>query len=93
MANQVHITRNVKIQPRQQKQNIITNENVSIDVLTVIIANPHVSTKDIARDRNISQFSVLHVLGKNKFHLYCTSILQKLSQNDFNMRIQYTSSK
>jgi len=88
-VNQVRITGNVKIQLRQQKQNVVTNENVSIDVLATIIANLHVSTKDIARDRNISQSLVLRIIRKNKYHPYRISILQELSQNDFNMRIQF----
>jgi len=57
--------------------------------LAAVIANPRVSVRNIARDRGISQSSMSRILKKNKFHPYHTSLLQELSQHDFNMRIQF----
>jgi len=54
----------------------------------------HVSTRDIVRDGNISQYSVLCLclFRKNKFYPYHIFVFREmvlLSQNDFNMRIQF----
>ncbi|KMQ90923.1 transposable element tc3 transposase, partial [Lasius niger] len=90
LANRLRTTGNVKPEPRQQKQDVlVNNEDMSVDVLAAVTENPHVSTRDIARDRGISQSSVSRILRKNKFHPYRISLLQELSQHDFNMRIQF----
>ena len=65
----------------------------TIDILAAIIANSHVSTRDIACDKNISQYSVLclcfTVLYSGKINSSHISVLQELWQNNFNMKIQF----
>ena len=48
-------TEQVKTQLRQQKKNVVTNENYLLTYWLQIIANPYVSARDITRNRNISQ--------------------------------------
>lgn len=74
---------------RNQRKGRECPEEIVVDVLAAVSQDPHTSTRNIARDRGISQTTVSRVLRENKFHAYHISLLQELSANDFRSRIQF----
>lgn len=67
----------------------VANEDNQIAVLAAVDQNPHVSTRDIARDSGISQSSVVQILKLQKFHPYHIHLHQELHGNDFQNRITF----
>lgn len=65
------------------------SEEVKINVLLSVEENPHVSTRQIARELEISQSSVERVLKVEKFHPYKITILQELTEDDPDRRLQF----
>lgn len=67
----------------------VTTEDKVLDVLLTINENPHSSTRQLALDNNISQGTVLNILHKEKFHPYKVKLVQELSEDDFDRRVQF----
>lgn len=62
------------------------NENL---VMQCVVENPHISTRSIAEQLDMSQSSVSRIIRKNNFHPYKMIVHQELSQNDYELRIQF----
>lgn len=67
---------------------VCNDENKNL-VMQSIIENPHCSTRNIARQLNMSQTSVSRIIRKNKFHPYKMIVHQELTANDHGVRIQF----
>lgn len=66
-----------------------TNENMEIAILAAIENNPHVSSRELARDSGISQRSVLRILKRHKLHPYHIALHQELYGEDFHNRVAF----
>lgn len=78
------------VQPRKRtRQATVTGENNEIAVLAAVADNPHVSTREIARDFGLSQSSVWKILKRNKYHPYHVSLHQDLHGVDFYDRVTF----
>lgn len=78
------------VQPKKKtRTTTVTGENNEIAVLAAVANNPHVSTREIARDSGMSQSSVWKILKRNKFHPYHVSLHQELHGVDFQNRVAF----
>lgn len=82
-------TGNVKDRPRSGRPLSATDENTSIEVLQSFIEEPHTSTRTAAINHGISHFSVLKVLKQNHYHPYKVRLVQELSEDDFDRRVEF----
>jgi hypothetical protein len=64
----------------------VLNEQNTFTVVQSLIENPHVSSRVLSRELDISQSSILRITRENKFHPYHIQLLQELEANDFNIR-------
>lgn len=64
-------------------------EDVKVNVLLSIQENPNISTRQLAREQEISQSSVVRIFKAQKFHPYKLTILQELTEDDPDRRLQF----
>ncbi|KAJ8912063.1 hypothetical protein NQ315_016752 [Exocentrus adspersus] len=60
-----------------------TTEDKSLDVCVMLEDDLHLSTRQISRELDISQTSIMKILHDNKFHPYKVRLVQELSDDDF----------
>lgn len=68
--------------PARQEQNVI-------NVLALIVINPHASVRSIAEEIGISKSSVHRILVDNGHHPYKICLVQDLRPNDYNRRMEF----
>ncbi|KAJ8912778.1 hypothetical protein NQ315_002535 [Exocentrus adspersus] len=66
-----------------------TTEDKSLDVCVMLEDDPHLSTRQISRELDISQTSIMKILHDNKFHPYKVRLVQELSDDDFDRREEF----
>lgn len=71
---------------KRQRVRPVNNEENAFSVLLSITENPHVSTRDLSRQLDISQSTVSKIIRTNKFHPYHIQLLQELNEADFARR-------
>ena len=54
-----------------------------------VIENPVNSTEQRALNHNMSRYSVQKITKREKFHPYKIKLLQELSEDDFDRRIEF----
>jgi hypothetical protein len=65
------------------------NENIELQVLAYIRANPRSSIRHVAREINISYGSVQKILKKHKMHPFKMNLVQHLRATDFTRRLEF----
>ncbi|RZC39069.1 HTH 24 domain containing protein, partial [Asbolus verrucosus] len=60
-----------------------------IRVIEAVDNNPHVSQRQISREIEISQSSVLRILKSERFHPYHVILVQALNEADYEKRIRF----
>jgi len=59
------------LKPKRNVSKLVTNnENIQIPVLAYVEFNPQASTREIARECDVSQSSVRKILKSQKFRVY-----------------------
>lgn len=64
---------------------VLTEENEEI-IMTAVVENPHISTRELSRNHEISRTTIRRILKKNKFHPYHFQLHQELLPRDFIQR-------
>ncbi|XP_071056520.1 uncharacterized protein [Onthophagus taurus] len=82
-------TGHVKDIPKCGRPNVATNEDMRQGVLEEIIDNPHTSIRQLALNFDVTTGSIQNILKKEKQHPYKPALLQELSENDFDRRVQF----
>lgn len=82
-------TGSVHNRPKPGRPTSAMNEETSLDVLQSVVEDPHVSTSTVSRAVGISQRSVLRVLHKNSFKPYKIHLVQELSEDDYDRRVEF----
>jgi hypothetical protein len=80
-----------RVQPisgTERRRHVQNEENI-INVVANVEADPHVSTREIARDLGISRCSVHRILRNHKFHPYHLELHQALTEQDFDRRLDH----
>lgn len=65
------------------------DENIKLNIALGLEEDAHSSSRQLAADNNISQRSVLRVLKKEKYHPYKVHLVQELTEDDPDRRIEF----
>lgn len=82
-------TGSVKDRPRSGRSKTATDEDTRMIVMQSFVENPHASTRKVAKQLNISHFSVHSNLQLEKWHPYKMILVQELKENDYARRIDF----
>lgn len=74
---------------KNTRQGKINGEAMQFDIVTAVVENPNISTRQVSAVLDISQTSVVKILHKHKFHDYHPEYEQKLSEQDYQNRINF----
>ncbi|CAG9829884.1 unnamed protein product [Diabrotica balteata] len=61
-----------------------------LDIVQSFVEDPHTSSPRVAQVNDVGRSSVLRVLHKNIFKRYKINLLQELSEDDFDRRLEFT---
>lgn len=79
----------VKSRPRSGRRKTATNNDKALDVLQSFVESPHISINRVAQEHEIGHASVSKILKLNKWHPYKLHLVQELSEDDFDRRIEF----
>lgn len=82
-------TGTVNNRPRTGRPRTVTTDAKSLDVLQTFVEDPHSSIRKAIVQHDISFSSVQKILKTNKFHPYKLHLVQELSEDDFDRRVEY----
>lgn len=82
-------TGNVKDAARSGRPKIAMDDNKALNVLISLEQNPHLSTKILGRENNVSHMAVHRLLKTEKFHPYKITLVQELSEDDYDRRLEF----
>lgn len=74
---------------KTERTKTATSEENAFNVVLRVTEDPHVSSKDISRQFEISQTSVRRILSTNKMHPYHIQLHQELLDTDFENRLAF----
>ncbi|CAG9831360.1 unnamed protein product [Diabrotica balteata] len=61
-----------------------------LDIMQSFVEDPHTSSRRVAQVHDVGRSSVLGLLHKNIFKRYKINLLQELSEDDFDRRLEFT---
>lgn len=67
----------------------VTNDENTLNIALHITENPHVSTRILSRELEISQSSVSRMVRKCNYHPYHMQLMQELTERDFPKRMRF----
>lgn len=76
------------VKPLKRKPHFV-EDDVKVDILLSVEENPTSSTRQIARENNVSQTTVLRCLHKEKLHPYKLTFVQELTEDDPDRRMDF----
>lgn len=82
-------TGTVKDRARSGRPTTVTDIDGSLDILQSFIENPNTSVRSAAQTHEISRESARKVIKKSGFKAYRVSLLQELSEDDFDRRVEF----
>ena len=82
-------TGSVKNRLRSGRRKTATNNDKALDVLQSFVEDPHISINRVAQEHEIGYASVSKILKLNKWHPYKLHLVQELSEDDFDRRIEF----
>ncbi|KAG8280639.1 hypothetical protein J6590_077049 [Homalodisca vitripennis] len=83
-------TGSVKDRARSVRLSSVTYEDGSLDILQSFIENPNESVRSAAQSHGIGHESVRKLLKKSGFKAYRVTLLQKLSEDDFDRQMEFS---
>lgn len=84
-----HETGGIKDKPRTGRPVTVTNEENSLNVILDVVENPKTSAQQLALNHNMSRYSIQKITKREKFRPYKIHLLQELSEDDFDRRIEF----
>lgn len=79
----------IKNRPKTGRPKTATNDEKSLDVMQSFVENPFTSIRKTALEHDVSVGSVCNIIKKYNFHPYKVSLLQELSEDDYDRRIEF----
>lgn len=79
----------MRINPNEENNNFIVNEEKEIDVLAYVEVHMNSSTREIAAECQVSKSTVSRILQKYKYRSYKYQLHQHLYEADFERRLEY----
>lgn len=86
---EIKLTASGSFVDRPANRPAIIHENDEINVLAYFEAHPRNSTRDLSRELNISQTSIIRILKKHSFKPWKLSPLQLLNDDDKRRRLEF----
>lgn len=89
------VIRNLKIRAqlgqltRRAKHDYDVDDVRLLTVLAAVNINPHINTREIARQTGIPQITVVKILRKKSYHPYHITLTQFLTPNDMRQRVLF----
>lgn len=77
----------VRDRPRSGRPKIA--EDTQLDVLLSVEETPNSSTRQLAREFNVSKSTIGNIFRKTKYHPYKICLVHELSEDDFDRRVQF----
>ncbi|KAJ8912480.1 hypothetical protein NQ315_014580 [Exocentrus adspersus] len=62
-------------------------DDVQLDVLLTVAVNPHVSTRQVGLDLQISHMTAHRILKREKYHPYKLRLIYELAEDDFDRQL------
>lgn len=81
-------THSVKNRPRSGRP-VTVDEDKKLDVMQSFVENPHLSMRGAALEHSISHTSVKTILHTNKYKPFKVHLVQELSEDDFDRRVEF----
>ena len=82
-------TGSVKDRPRAGRSKTASNDDKNIEVLQSFVENPHTSIRKTSQQCDISKSTVQTTLKKYNYHPIKIRLVQELSENDYNKRMEF----
>lgn len=82
-------TGSVEDEPRSGRPKTASNDDTALEVLQSVIENPNKPPSKIAQECDISRKSVTNILRKHHYHPYKIKLVQELSEDDYDRRVEY----
>lgn len=82
-------TGSVADERRSGRPKTASNDDVALEVLQSVNENPHKPPSKIAQECNISRKSVANILKIHRYHPYKMRLVQELSEDDFDRRVEF----
>lgn len=82
-----HQIGNVRDAPKTGRPSV--SEEKQLDVLLNVRDQPHVTSRELASELNISKTAVLKTLHVSKYHPYKMQVLQELYEDDYDRRMEF----
>jgi hypothetical protein len=82
-------TGSVKDRPRAGRSKTASNDDKNIEVLQSFVENPHTSIRKTSQQCDISKSTVQTTLKKYNYHPFKIRLVQELSENDYNKRMEF----
>lgn len=67
----------------------VTNDDKALDVLLSYVEDPNTSINRVSQQHSVGAASVHTILKKNKWHQYKIHLVQELSDDDFDRRVEF----
>uniref|UniRef100_A0A1B6KCB5 DUF4817 domain-containing protein n=1 Tax=Graphocephala atropunctata TaxID=36148 RepID=A0A1B6KCB5_9HEMI len=83
-------TGSVKDRARSGRPSTVTDEDGSLDILQSFIENPNESVTSAAQSHGLGGESVRKLLKMSGFKVYRVTLLQELSEDDFDRRMEFS---
>lgn len=82
-------TGGIKDRPKSGRSKSSSNDEKSLDVLQSFIEDPHCSIRRCAQQHEMGAASVHKILKLNKWHPFKLKLVQELSEDDFDRRVEF----
>ncbi|KMQ85171.1 transposable element tc3 transposase [Lasius niger] len=83
------VTGSVKNRRKPGRPATASNDDKALDVLQSFIEDPHIFINRAAQQREIGVASIHKILKSNKWHPYKLHLVQELSEDDFDRRVEF----
>ena len=80
---------NVRNRERTERPKNVTNDENSFNIMLDVTEKPKTSVQLLALNHKMGRNSVKKILKREKYHPYKIHLLQELSEDDFDRRIEF----
>lgn len=82
-------TGKVEDEARSGRPKTATNDEEALNVMLSVVESPETSTRKLGHQEEMSRRSVQRILNKHKYHPYKMRLVQELSEDDFDRRVEF----
>lgn len=83
------MNKQVQLKISLEREEAASNDNIDFEVLQSFVENPHTSIRKVSQQRDISRSAVQRTMKKYRYHPFKIHLVQELSEDDFDRRIEF----